>query len=84
MDTRQAFEAWLYPPLRDPYKAKYEPFAAELAWAAWQAATERAAKVLDEQRYMTLEPLRTYTADEAWQIVRSSVKYLAAAIRAGT
>ena len=45
------------------------------------AERERCAKILDNQRYMTLEPLRTYTADEAWQTVRSSVKHLASLIR---
>lgn len=81
-DERKAFEEWWSSEKRD--SDWYLPI---IAWVAWQAATaaerERAAKVLENQRYMTLEPLRKYTADETWQIVRSSVKHLAAAIRKG-
>jgi hypothetical protein len=58
--------------------------AAMLAYAAQERAAERerVAKFLDDQKYMTLQPLRTYTADEVWQTVRASVKHLSAAIRA--
>lgn len=35
----EAFEAWLYPPLHDPYKPKYKQFLVDIAYAAWQAAT---------------------------------------------
>lgn len=54
MDTRQAFEAWMYPPLHDPYK-RYAQREEDIAWLAWQAATlaerERAAKVCDYMAY---------------------------------
>jgi hypothetical protein len=51
------------------------------ATAAVAAERERCARLLEDQQYMTLEPLRSYTADEVVQRVRSSVKHLAATIR---
>jgi hypothetical protein len=78
-DERTSFEAWWRDQKWSQFMTKSD------ALVIWQAATlaerERAAKLLEDQRYMTLKPLRKYTADETWQIVRSSVKHLAAAIR---
>jgi hypothetical protein len=55
---------------------------AQHAWGAGRTAErEQCAKFLEGQRYMTLEPLRTYTADEVWQTVRSTVTHLAKLVR---
>ena len=54
------------------------------AFAKLVAAAEReaCAELLEKQKYMVLEPLRTYTADALARSNKESVMYMAHAIRA--
>ena len=45
------------------------------------AERERCAKVCEDQKYMVLQPLRTYTAEEVCRSNKVTANYLAAAIR---
>lgn len=59
---------------------EYQAFSWGIEYGA-EKEREACAELLEHQRYMTLQPLKTYTATECWQNVRDSVKYLAGLIR---
>ena len=76
MDTRQAFEAWVTSHGGSSDRTdggEYRSSPTECAWSAWQAATERAAKVCDALHIVTATTERLGTSAEC-----------AAAIRAGS
>ena len=66
-----------------PSKWQFTPKELE-RFAALVRADEReaCAKLLEKQKYMVLEPLRTYTADALARSNQESVMYMAHAIRA--